>query len=90
MITSRFRVRHAAGTATTTPAKVSVNRGIGVYLRITNLDATNNLEVSFDNGATYHPILPASPTLEIHARFYFFKVRSSASTVEYSALICEG
>lgn len=85
-----LRLRHANGTATTANAKVSVNRGVGMYLRISNLDATNDLQVSFDNGATYYSIQPADPPLEVQAKFYFFRVKSSASTVAYSALIGEG
>lgn len=84
------RIQHANGTATTTPAKVSVKRGVAQWIRIGNLDATNNLEVSFDGGTNYYTIEPGDPPFEADALFHFFYVRSSAATVDYSATIVGG
>ena len=84
------RIHHANGTATTTPAKISVKRGVGQWVRIGNLDGTNNLEVSFDGGVNYYTIEPGDPPFEAPALFHFFFVRSSAATVDYSAAYIGG
>jgi len=85
-----MKMRHVNGAATTTPTKVSVNRGLGQYIRIANLDGTNNLEVSFNGGGNYYSILPGHPPLDVDAQFHFFYVRSNTGTVNWSALIGEG
>ena len=86
----RMEHHNNLGGVNTDGEKVSVNRGIGQYIRITNLDATNNLEVSFNGGRDYHSIPPASPTMEVYALFHFIRVRSSASTVPYTAIFGAG
>lgn len=85
-----MRMRHHNGDATTSGSKISVNRGIGQYIRISNLDSTNDLEVSFNGGRDFYTIQPGDPPLEVNALFYFVRVRSSSSTVKYSAIIGEG
>lgn len=85
-----LRMRHANGTATTDPTKVSVNRGVGMFIRISNLDETNSLEISFDNGKTYYTVKANDPPLQLDAKFYFFKVKSNTGSVDYSAVIGEG
>lgn len=84
-----MRMRHANGSATTTAEKISVNRGIGQYIAITNLDATNSIDISFDNGANYFSILPADPTFKVSALFHFFLVKSDV-TAAWTALLGEG
>ena len=84
-----MRMRHANGTATTTAAKISVKRGVAQYIRISNLDNTNNLQVSFDNGQNYFTINAGDPPLEVNVLFYWILIQSDA-TAAYSALIGEG
>lgn len=85
-----MRMRHVNGSATTTPTKVSVNRGIGQYIRIANLDGTNGLEVSFDGGRNFFTISAGDPPLDVAALFHWFHVRSTAATVAYTAILGEG
>ena len=86
-----MRMRHVGNTALdTTGDKVSVNRGIGQYVRLSNLDPTNDLEVSFDNGRNFYSVGPADPPLEVNALFHFFLVRASAATIAYVGLVGEG
>lgn len=84
-----MRMRHVNGSATTAPSKVSVKRGIGQYLRISNLDGANNLQVSFDGGASFYTINSGDPPLEVNALFHYFFVQSDSSA-DYSALLGEG
>lgn len=91
-----LRLKHYDGTAPSsgpTPegAKVSVSRGRGFFIRIRNLEAAggNNLEISFDNGRHWYPILPEEEFRE-NAAFHFFRVRGVGGTADWSALISEG
>ena len=85
-----MRMRNVNGAATTTPERVSVARGLGQYLRISNLDATNNLEISFDGGRNFYTISPTDPPLDVNAIYHFFFVKSSTGTVNWAALLGEG
>lgn len=84
-----MRMRHANGTATTANTKISVNRGIAQYISITNLDAANNLQVSFNNGVTFYTINSGDPPLQLNALFHWIIVKSNV-TATYAALIGEG
>ena len=87
-----MRLRHASGTATATPERVSVNRGIGVYLRIVNTDGANGLDVSFDGGRNFTTIFAVAGerVLQTDALFHFFFVRSTGLSTTWNAVIGEG
>jgi hypothetical protein len=71
-----FRLDHRNGTAVTAPARVAPRiRGKGFRIRIKNLDALNDLEISFNSGEMFYPISPGDELAE-DANFHFFFVRA--------------
>jgi hypothetical protein len=94
------RPQHINGTATTTATQVgpSMNQE-SACLFIGNLDATNNLLLSFDDGANWFTVLPKSyVTLPVQVKglkpasapagmqWNGLQVKSSAATAAYSIL----
>lgn len=86
------KVAHIGGTATVTAAKTTKMATDCDHLFIANNDATNNLMISFDDGASFFS-LPPGRTLDgpfssggqIGGRRYLW-VKSSAATVAWSGL----
>ena len=76
---------HHNGTATTTPANVPFS-GTSKSILIDNLDASNNLLVSFDGGSNTKTILPGQ-SLSIEANHSSVDVSSSAATVAFEMLV---
>ncbi|TDI97051.1 MAG: hypothetical protein E2O29_02095 [Deltaproteobacteria bacterium] len=76
---------HHNGTATTTPANVTFT-GTSKAILIDNLDASNNLLVSFDGGANTKTVLPGQ-SLSIEANHSAVAVSSSAATVPFEMLV---
>ena len=86
-----LRATHRNGTVTTTPVKVLTRRGRGFRLRLFNNEASggDNLEISFDSGNNFYPIVPQGEMDEA-VTFHFFYVRAAAGSVDYRALLFEG
>jgi len=84
MATIAGGVKHINGAANTTAA--DVNLGVGVNsITIENMDATNNLLVSFDGGATFKTLgIGKSVSLEVSVGKIM--VKSSAGSVNYEIL----
>jgi len=85
-----YRATHRNGTAGALPSKVTTRRGRGFRLKIRNLHATDDLNISFDTGKTFFPIA-AGTTFDEDIAFHFFYVqRGAAADVDYSAMLFEG
>lgn len=82
-----FPLKHYSGTASTVMVPVKLTR-IGHGVDFANLDATNNLNVSFD-GKNTHPVFPKTH-LVLDGTFLFFHVQASAATVAWTAVVSEG
>lgn len=77
--------KHFNGSATTTAAPVDVGTGVAAIV-IENMDATNNLLVSFDGGTTFKTVKPGIIlTVDVSTRNLV--VKSSAGTVNYEILV---
>ena len=85
-----MRLRHASGSVGTVAEKVSVNRGLGQYIRISNTHATQDFQISFNGGRDYYTIASGDPPLDVVALFHFFYVKGSGASTTYEALIGEG
>ena len=87
-----YRATHRTGTAVTLPLKITTKRGRGFRLKVANLDASEDMEISFDSGNTFFPI-PAGTVFEEDIVFHFFYVRrvsGAGSDVAFSAMLFEG
>lgn len=69
---------HSSGALTSVWTKISVARGIGQHVLLSNLHATNALHVSFNGGRNYHVIRAGDPPLDVHALFHYFFLRGGA------------
>lgn len=85
-----MRLRHASGSVGTVAEKVSINRGLGQYIRLSNTHATQGLQVSFDGGRSYYTISAGDPPLDVVALFHFFYVKGTGASTTYEGLIGEG
>ncbi len=83
-----YRVQHYNGDATVNPARVTLT-GHGFHIRIKNIDATNNLLLSFDKGQNSYILRPGEELSE-PVTMLDFVVTSSAATVGYRALVAQG
>lgn len=85
-----MRLRHASGSVGTAPEKVSVNRGIGQYIRLSNTHATQSIQLSFDGQRNYYTIAAGDPPLDAAVLFHYFYIKGSGASTTYEALIGEG
>lgn len=84
---SSYRVTHYGGTLTSTPTKVEIRRGLGVGIRVFNA-GSNTVDISFDSGYNWYPIL-SHVELSLDARFHYFFLKSDSGST-YNALVFEG
>lgn len=82
------KLKHYSGTATTTPAKITLTK-LGQHLTIANRDGTNLLQISFDSGNSFYSI-PVNTTFSEDVLFHYFYIKSSASTIAWTAVVSEG
>lgn len=75
---------HRNGTVNTTPQQVSFS-GVTKYLVVENTSSGNKLEISFDNGVTFMPVIGKSH-VAILCRVSNVRVRSSGGNVDYFIL----
>ena len=87
MAAAVFVAKHYSGTASTTPAKVTLGRR-GHHIVIKNLDGTNLLKISFDGGRNFFT-LQKGETLNFDVAFHYFYVLSDANAA-WCALVSEG
>ncbi len=82
------RAQHYNGDATTTPTRLPFT-GACFRLHVANRDATDTVEISFDKGANWYPVLPETTFSE---SVYCLEVwiRASANTPEYNILVIGG
>ena len=85
-----FRATHFNGSASVAGDKVATNKGLGVRLIIRNVDAAEDLEISFNGGRTFFTVGGPGASLDLPVRFHFFFVRGSGGVADFEALILEG
>lgn len=86
------KLRHLNGTAAAAAANVDVTDDQDTtkvkyarFMTIQNLDATNNLLISFDNGKNFATVAKGA-VREFVGTFKSFMVKSSAATVAWEAV----
>ena len=88
------RAKHFSGSApnaTTTPGgtKFDLN-ALGFRLLVSNLDATNSMELSLNNGRNWYPIAAGEEFRE-DVHIHFFRVRGAAGfAVNFAAIAFVG
>lgn len=84
-----MRLSHSSGSLTTAWTEVPVSQGVGQFIRIVNLDAANEVHISFDGGANHFVIRASDPPLQVNALFHRVYLKSDV-TADYNALLGAG
>jgi hypothetical protein len=77
---------HINGTASATATKISWGNKRSMHLWIQNTDATNDVQISFDDGTTFYSIQQTA-TEKFPISLGHIWVKASASTVTYQMLV---
>ena len=88
MPAQNFRPITFTGTATTTAAKVSLNKK-GHGLKLKNLGA-HDLLISFNGSSDFYTIAKDEPAFNMDGDFFYFWIKSGAATVDYCATALTG
>lgn len=78
------KIKHVNGTATTSPDVLDL--GVGVVSILVENRGSNDLLISFDNGATFKTV-GGGLSLSVDVIVTQITVKSSASTVDYEILV---